>query len=452
MLPQQNSNFNKVPWTTWQSNFGAGASLLVTNGSTTIDRFGPDLPSPISLDPSQDEATNIFQQENFRVGFLWASTSYRSDTFRSALAIYPGVYALNGWTYGYVQDNVANLGDLGNVLVSVSWLGSEANIPIQLIIGVNLTLTMLFKQEHIITGIPYNASVRIRVFDQGDTLVAAANMFSDGGTLVSNSNAGFFADGTRILQRPIPAGTKTLQYLNLAGQLGYVDPTTGPTSMGTSAGVRAATLFSPDHGIWGSSDHAGAYGGGWTVMVDVVNWSTLTSNYPPVQGLLQGESPYFFPYNHLGPYAQSGYAQVSNAPQGGEASAEFELDLRGYVSGLVLAMNWKQDIRTTSWVTVRFDSNGNSIYWYDWEGFFDGYLDPGLYHTTFTEWETNEGHVSQSLDITVNTGQSSHATNVILEESNIPIPETSTYVAILMITLTISLLALRLSRGRKRRQ
>ena len=260
------------------------------------------------------------------------------------------------------------------------------------------------------------------IFDNGDNLVAAATVFSDAGTLAPTSNAGFFADGVKLLQRPVPAGTKTLQYTNLAGLFSYVEPSSGPTNLGISAGVRSATLFSPDHGIWGYSNLPGSYGGGWTVMVDFVNWSTLTSNYPPVPGLLQGESPYFYPYNHLGPFRQVTYTQISNAPQGGAASAEFELDLRGYVSGLVLGMDWDHDVRTMSWASVTFTTSGGSIYWYTWDGFFDGYLDPNNYRATVMEWTSgNEGHLSRSLNIPVSLGQANSITNLVLDESGIPI-------------------------------
>ena len=101
--------------------------------------------------------------------------------FRSNIAIYPGTYALSGWTYGYVQDNVVDLQpgvDLGNVYVAVPWLGQMADINLKLMIGVNLTLTMIFKTEHIISGTPYNSSVRIRVFDDVDRLVAATTLIS----------------------------------------------------------------------------------------------------------------------------------------------------------------------------------------------------------------------------------------------------------------------------------
>lgn len=442
MAPAQNSGFQDLPYAGWSKIFGSGASLMVTNGSTVVDRFGPDIPSLNSLDPAQDKATVIFLQQNFHIGFLYSSSSYRTSSFRSNLAIYPGVYALNAWTYGYVQDNVASLGDLGNVIVSVSWLAAQANAQIQLIVGLNLTITMLFKTESIIAGLPFNSSVRIRVFDDGDTLIAAATVFSDGGTLVPSSQAGIFADGAKLLQHPVPAGTHSLTFSDLAGLFSYVEPSTGPTSLGVSAAVRAATLFSADHGIWGYSDHAGAYRGKWTVMVDVVNWSTLATNYPPVSAILQGESSFFYPYNHLGPYRQITYTKISNAPQGGEASAVFELDLRGYVSGIVVGMNWDQDTRTMSWISVTFNPSGSSYYWYTLDGLFEGYLNPGHYTANITEWtNANQGHVSQSISITVSPGQSSR-NNYILTESGIPIPEAPAPIALLLATLATALFVL----------
>jgi hypothetical protein len=444
-IPKQNSPFNSLPYAGWRTTFGSGSSLLVTNGSALIDRFGPDFPNPISYDPSQDMATNIFIEENFRVGFLYSSSSYRTSTFRSNLAIYPGVYAVNVWTYGYVQDNVASLGDLGNVLLSVAWLGSEADSNIQVIIGVNLTIRMLFKSEKLFTGIPFNSSVRIRIFDEGDTLIAAATVFSDAGKIVPASNAGFFADGTKLLQKPIPAGTKTLEYVNLAGLAGYVEASTGGVS------VQRATLFSPDHGIWGSSSHSGSYSGQWLVMVDVVNWYQPHSYYPPVPALLQGESPFFYSYNHPGPFDQGTYTRISNAPQGGEASAEFELDLRGYVQGLVLGMDWDYGVRTTSWTGIQFKANSTSYNWYSWDGWFDGYLAPGMYHVTLTEWTTgNEGHKTYNLDMAVSPGQSNSAINLMLEESGIAIPELSATYTTLVVTLTTSLGLLYFSRKRRR--
>jgi hypothetical protein len=433
MIPRQNSDFSSLPWPSWRSSFGAGASLLVTNGSTLVDRLGPDVPNFPTLDPSQDKATAVFLQENFHSGFLFSSSTYRTPTFRSSIAIYPGAYAVNVWTYGYVQDSVAAVGDLGNVRFSIPMLGAIADSNIKLMIGVNLTISIIFKTEGILSGIPANSSVRIRVFDNGDDLVAATTVFSDAGVLVPSSQAGFFANGVKLLSQPVPAGTQILEYVDLAGLFSYSEPSGG------TARVSSAVLFSPDHGIWGLSTHPGSYSGEWTVMVDVVNWYLPNAFYPPAPALLQGESPFFYPYNHLGPYEQAGYARIPNAPQGGGASVEFELDQRGYVQGLVLGMDWDDATRTMSWVSLQINSGSTSYKWYTWDGWFDGYLDPGTYQVLVTEWTNRaESHQTQQLMLAVSEGQRGTQT-IVLGETGMAIPELASPLPILAVTLTLAL-------------
>jgi hypothetical protein len=443
-IPKQNSKFSSLPWPGWHSSFGVGASLLVTNGSTLVDRSGPDLPNSPSLDASQDRATAVFLQENFHSGFLYSSSSYRAPSFRSNLAIYPGLYALNVWTYGYVQDNVATLGDLGNVQVSVPWLGSLSDSNIEVVIGVNLTIRIVFKTEGIFSGIPCNSSVRIRVFDQGDDLVAATTVFSDAGTLVPASNAGFFADGKKLQAEPIPAGTRILEYEKLAGLFGYVEPSSGTVS------VRSATMFSPDHGVWGLSTHPGSYSGEWTVMVDVVNWYLPHSFYPGAPALLQGASPFFYSYNHLGPYEQASYTKIPNVLQSGEASVEFELDLRGYVQGVVLGLDWDDATRTMSWASIKIKSGSTTYNWYTWDGWFDGYLDPGTYQARAVEWTSvGEGHQTYDFMLTVSEGQSGRET-IMLKQTGIAIPEFAGALPVVFATLTLALTGLRFQRVQRR--
>ena len=443
-IPTQNAEFTDLPWPSWLMTFGPGSSYLTTNGSVIVDKFGPDLPNIPSTDPANEGTTLVSIQEDAHEGFLFNFTSYRLPTFRSNLAIYPGTYALNGWTYGYVQENVVTLGDLGNLYVAVPWLDQTADVNIKLIIGVNLTLSILFKTEKVIEGTPYNMSVRIRVFDDEDRLVAATTLFdADAGILLrSNQNVGFFADGKKIIDQALPAGTTLLAYKNLAGLFEYVDPA-NPT-----AGLRAVTLFSADHGIWGSGSFAGSYEGSWTVMVDFVNWDRPGEAYPPAPALLQGESPYFFPYNHLGPYAQQALTLVLNAPLSGEASAGFEVDRRGYIQGIVLGTNWDDQTRTMSWATVEIvNSSGYQYYWYTFDGWFDGYLDPGTYQATITEWTHNQGYQRVMFTPKVNQGEQNAAFNFILPESQIAIPEFVT-VPLSLIGAVAAVLAL--PRRRKR--
>ena len=455
--PLQNSTFSTVPYPQWQTLFGTGSSFLETNGSTVVDRFGPDtvviLPqiNYFSSDPGQDQTTQVFIQESFRTGFLWNETLYSLPAsspigpFRSMIAIYPGTYSVVGWTYGYVQNNVVDPGDVGNVLLAVPWLGSIADSRVQLIVGVNFTLSMIFKDEKIISGMLYDSSLRIRIFDSYDRLVAATTLFSDISPILPRpSNVGFFADGKSLIDpnpnlqqlepTGVPAGTKDLTYVDLAGTYQYTDP--------GSSGVELHTIFSFDHGVWGNSgysQYSGSYNGPWTVMIDVVNWYQPNAFYPPVPGLLQGESPYYFPYNHLGPFAQNGYEIISNAPLGGEASAIFELDLRGLIQGTILAMNWVNQVREASWIELQFISNSslyphqqfpNQYYWYSWDGFFDGYLDPGVYQLTVSEWLHNEGHYAVQLALTVSPGEISTSTTIILQESGIPITVSNTFLSL----------------------
>ena len=451
MIPRQDSTYKTLPWSGWITSYQPGSSYLMTNGSVTVDEYGPDIPSEASSDAAESAVTWDFLQENFHEGFLF-NYSYRipsvsgtgTPTFRSNLAIYPGTYALNGWTYGYVQPNVITLGDLGNVLVAVPWLGQMADINLKLITGVNITATILFKTEHIITGTPYNMSVRLRVFDDEDRLVAATTLFSsDAGILLPSSDTGFFANGEKILSEALPAGTTLLTYENLAGLYSYVDPGIATTR------IRSTVLFSSDHGIWGSGSYPGQYEGDWTVMVDFVNWYRPSVAYPPVPGLLQGESPYFLPYNHLGPYAQNGLTIISNAPLSGEASAEFEVDQRSYIEGTIVGMNWVDQTRTMSWVTVEFvDSTGYQYYWYTWDGWVDGYLNPGAYNVTITEWKISEGHQQIGFKINLSPGERNEAFNFILEESQIPIPELATIPLSIFAVLMITELMV----GRKRRR
>ena len=447
-IPRQDSMFKSIPWSGWLGSYGPGSSYLMTNGSVEVDQFGPDLPNIPSANPATNLVTLDVVQNILHEGFLYNFSSYRLPTFRSNLAIYPGTYALNGWTYGYVQENVLTLGDLGNVYVAVPWLGDMADVNLKVIVGVNLTLTMLFKTEHVIRGTPYNSSVRIRVFDDADNFIAATTLISsDVGTLLGrggeqalpgSNSAGFFANGIKLVDQAVPAGTTVLTYRNLAGSFGYVEPNSQISS------IRTATLFSSDHGIWGRSTIPGGYSGDWTIMVDFVNWYQSTSWYPPVPALLQGESTYFFPYNHLGPYSENGFIRVSNAPLSGEASAEFELDLRGYIQGIVLGMNWDDATRTISWANLQIvDNSSYQYYWYTWDGWFDGYLNPGTYQVTIREWSGSQGHVPISFVLNVSPGEQSSSLNFILVESQIPIPELPDVSSVAFVLIIAACLILR---------
>jgi hypothetical protein len=100
-------------------------------------------------------------------------------------AFAPGQYDLRGYTYGYVQDqDFSAYGDLTQT----------ADIRINLVIGVNVTLDILFKKEHVITPTSMNMSGRVRLFDDVGNLVAEW-MSSEGTYVPVNNCAGTSVTG-----------------------------------------------------------------------------------------------------------------------------------------------------------------------------------------------------------------------------------------------------------------
>lgn len=379
-LPRTNSQLSVIPYPNWRSKFGEGASYLKTNGSAILERLGPALPNPTSRTPEQDMATNLFLENVFRASFLFSSASYRGTDFRSNVAIYPGKYSLTGWTYGYVQEGVYALGDLGKVSVAVARIGSQADSSIELMRGVGFNITMIFRKEGIFEGIPHNSSVRIRVYDDADRLVAASSTSLHAGAI--DSSVGFFADQQKIAlaggKDSVPKGTRILEYRNLAGLYRYTELLTGIEKV---RALKRAQLFSPDYGVWGSEGGRKGYRGNWTLKMDVVNWYQGAQQfYPAPAALLQGESEFLFPYNHLGPYESRMKAVIPNAPLSGHASIVIGLDLRAYVSGHIYAFNWFDEVRTISWVLVDVKEGQSPYRTYSFDGFYDTYLPQGEYY------------------------------------------------------------------------
>src|SRR5208283_3976335 len=263
-------------------------------------------------------------------------------------------------------------------------------------------------------------------------------------------------------------------------------------SPGVKLGVGVPGYF-PNTGILGSPD----YTGGWSAEVDFVNWynnNTMTTTwtslpfesggtvvtngaqyYPPVQGLLLGESYHIIPGttatsgisltedlalnpvlighslapNHLGPYSQEGVWQISGAHLSGEASGIFEVDLNGLISGTALAFTWANDFRPLSWATVSVAgaaTNGTApLNFYTYDGLYQMYLTPGTYQMTIS----SPGVASQTFSVAVTGGEASTAANVYMQQSNIPVPEFSGIAVVAFSALAASLYVLQQRRRRK---
>ena len=88
----------------------------------------------------------------------------------------------------------------------------------------------------------------------------------------------------------------------------------------------------------------------------------------------------------LGPYSQEGVWQLSGTHNSGEASAIFEVDLNGLVTGSALAFTWSNEFRPLSWglVNVVGAQGGAGWNFYTYDGVYQAYLPPGTYQFTMS--------------------------------------------------------------------
>jgi len=126
---------------------------------------------------------------------LYAAPSLKFDLqFTFPRIVWPshfdqGQYNLAAYTYGYIQDQA---------YTAYAMNGQVADMRLNVIEGVNVSLDILFKKESIITGTPYNMSARVRLFnDQGQMV---ATWMTSEGTYVDKTGHAIGANGQ------LPAG------------------------------------------------------------------------------------------------------------------------------------------------------------------------------------------------------------------------------------------------------
>jgi len=206
------------------------------------------------------------------------------------------------------------------------------------------------------------------------------------------------------------------------------------------------------YGILGTAQDGG-YGGPWSVEVDCWNEYPMPQKgsgsappiadwYPPVEGLLEGDSFHLIPNgeatgfgfvgstlsaNGLGPYAQKEEWVLPNARVGTELSGIYSLARQGYVSGQIEGFNFFDELTPLSWATVQADSmqpNVTLTQW-SWGGYFDMYLPPAEYTLRISQWgwQTNVGYNSTQSQIDVGPGDSLTGLEFILNQSEIALDE-----------------------------
>jgi hypothetical protein len=344
-----------------------------------------------------------------------------------------GTYSLNTFAYGYVQ--------LGNYSIYVV-PGAISDVHIEVIEGAIIVLTLKFLKENIFDHVPYNMSLRLRVFNQNGEMVGAyittPNTFAGTGFVDSS--------GKRLWY--VPSSTEQMD-IRIAGIPYYTDAVFGDFS-------------GRPRGIVGSPDYTGE----WTIEVDTVNWYRPQQYYPPVPGLLMGESFHIIPghpaniygwtgqrvtlkQNYLGPFAQREVWRVPNThmgggegESGGEVSVIFGLQLNGYLSGTVYGSTWSGELRTLSWVGVQAAGNQSTFKASSVDGFYEMYLPAGKYNVSATEWQTNKGHNSATVSVTVGSGAFLQGLDFTLERSGIPIPETSAATLTLLAAIAATLIVI----------
>jgi hypothetical protein len=294
-----------------------------------------------------------------------------------------------------------------------------------------------------------------------------------------NIQAGPSGYGEFMWRGAIPARTQQVRVVLYGMYDAFGDPLDGLNSgiLHTKAwdGSSGEKIDSMVYGIDGySSTIPSSYSGGWTAEVDTWNlyprnffspttgFPLQTNWFPAAEGLLEGDSFHTIPgspagpfgytgdslaANGLGPYAQRQVWSIPNAHLGAEASAIYELDKRGYISGNVYGFTWANDFRTASWITLQAAAASGNVTFTTWsrDSFYDMYLDAGQYNLQVIAWTPsgNQGYTTVSQSINISSGQSSSGVSFQLERSNIPVPEFSAIAVVAFSALAASLYVLR---------
>jgi len=416
---------------------------------------------------------------------------------RKPLSFESDLYSFKGLTYGYVQKKPVMMGATkGN---------ATSDILIKLTQGAELDLTLKFKHQGVFKtpykyrqplfdivaespqppgitgGIGFDASMRIRVYDDKKKLVGEF-LTSDWwwqpqydwrmGTACGHWNTigGYRWTWNLVPTIPFVSGACTRsRWHNTCWRLNYIPAYVGEVRVviaGLPDMYNWVNGYSPDPafdmGYEGNAiaapygiDAAPNYKGSYTVEVDIVPLGTITPTwmqfwwlkryYPPVGGLLMGESERQIPANHLGPYEQRYTVVVPGTHLGGESSFIFELDQRAFAEGQVLGYTYCDDWRSTSWTTVQFTAADGKIFnFYTFDGTYQAWLNAGTYTMATIFWSPakQEGYKVFTTPFAVSDGAATQY-NVFLEQSGVPIPEFPVAAIVLASALAASLFILR---------
>ncbi len=162
-------------------------------------------------------------------GFLPTTGRYRFSAapYRTIIGFETDTYSVYGYTYGYVQKKD---------FVLFAQKGQIADVKLNLMQGVNITLDVKFKRENVFVNTPFNMSMRVRVFNEQGILVAVLGTSFPGGlqqngAYVTDLDTSFTTFTGRNFgwtdSRQFPGVSGTSQY--------YVDPDCGSVTFDRGA-------------------------------------------------------------------------------------------------------------------------------------------------------------------------------------------------------------------------
>ncbi|MEM2896838.1 MAG: hypothetical protein QXG01_04605, partial [Candidatus Bathyarchaeia archaeon] len=457
-LPTQTAGESSIPYPGWPY-----PSKLKFNGSMALEERGPDwsITRYTSLCPYTKMAMGYLSNTLFLglawppMPFLWDAGVYRkyvtelsgidpahlTDSGATKLGLEADTYSIKGYTVGYVQKKEFK---------AYVAKGQQADIKLQLVIGANVSVHIKFKKEGQFVHLPYNSSVRVRLYDEDGILRAAyiapwdiTRQIDEGLVTSAICRPPWEVDGIDYSWW-VPDSTTDLEVKLVGFDWWYSEPS-GP-------GIYDVTPPFPYTMFYGIDAYPN-YDGEWTIEVDVINLYYSDSWYPPPPGLLLGEDgpDTLYPWNHIGPWEQRTEIRVPNVHLSGEASVEMELDLRGYLSGLALGYTWSDEYRPTSWVSVvALGAEGEEVEEvYTFDAIYEMYLPAGDYTLSVEPWPGEAGWVFASTPVHVADGQTSgigEGPQFLLSQSGTPIPElpmASITMAIVMFAIVAALYGVR---------
>jgi hypothetical protein len=393
--PTQTTGVNSVPYLSWPPDY----SKLKFHGSTNLERTGPDnivgVFTPDGTWGYTDSGASLwYTTVNPAWAWLLLPSLYRDDDFNTVVGLETDQYHFVVTTYGYVFKD-------SDKYTLWAAKGSQGDTKLNLVIGVNFTINVIFKKEGIIEHIPYDMVFGVNIYDEDGNLVAYPY-------------------------------TKT----NEQGVAVNTGPHYSILRCNEQIIIETAGMSDADVDSIGVDGYAN-YVGDWTVEIVsyyVIRDSVMNVWYPPPPGLLLGATD-----GRWGPYEMRTEVIIPNAPLSGSASIIFEVDQRGFLQGQIAGFSWSDELRTISWANVMVSGAEGEQTMYSYDGRYELFLPRGEYDMTIEMFSGDQGFYSQTVSVTAPDGGSATYNFLNMERSGVAIPEFPTAVIAILSALGASL-------------